>query len=181
MSVVTIAYPDFSGVPNMRTDAQGRRIAQNLLPGQQAGTPLDEGLINPLILAIYDLTDSVNSGLVSGPEINSQIDQIRTDTTQKVDQVREELRSSSPPAVLYLTGTYDTPNDAFWAREQSRLLVSMERQQRQAQINQKEARLKQVAQLAEQRAQAAESQLNDLEKKADKIAAAIQKYTGVSL
>lgn len=86
-----------------------------------------------------------------------------------------------PLPVRYLTGTYDTPNDAFWAREQSRLLVSMERQQRQAQISQKEARLKQVAQLAEQRAQAAESQLNDLEKKADKIAAAIQKYTEVSL
>ena len=86
-----------------------------------------------------------------------------------------------PLPVRYLTGTYDTPDGSFWAREQARLLVTLERQQRQAQISQKEARLKQAAQLAEQKAQAAESQLNDLEKKADKIAAAIQKYTGISL
>ena len=85
-----------------------------------------------------------------------------------------------PAPVRYFTATYDTPDGSFLAREQARLLTSLERQQRQAQTVQQGARLRQAAQLAEQKAESAYAQLATLEQQAAKISAALQKF-GVTL
>lgn len=112
--------------------------------------------------------------------VSKQLSAAEGQTTDSINTVRTETRAVAPPPVRYFTATYDPADSAFFAREQGRLLVALERQQRQAQTVQQGARLRQAAQLAEQKAEAAYAQLATLEQQAAKISTALQKF-GVTL
>ncbi|QHI96070.1 hypothetical protein GT348_07310 [Aristophania vespae] len=78
--MVELNWPTFPNATHMRQDSQGRPETQNLIPGKQLGTEIDEFLLNPLIHKVCDITDALKTVQPAGDyALNSRVTTVDND------------------------------------------------------------------------------------------------------